>query len=78
VVAWQQHFGKRAKRLYVIRLDGINAPSRPFANLWRHGAKSQLGNICPRRAPLAQASALQFVRDNACVEFLSLAKSPTQ
>lgn len=72
VVAWQQRFCERTKRLHVIRLDGVNAPCSPLANLGGHGAESLLGDRFPSRAPLAQASALQFVCDNACVELRSL------
>ena len=56
----------------MILLIGIYAPRRPLSNLWSHGAESLLGDLFPRRAPLAQTCVLQLMRDNASVKFRSL------
>lgn len=62
----------------MILLIGIYAPRRPFSNLWSHGAESLLGDVFPRRAPLAQTSVLQFMCDNASVKLQSLSIFPCE
>ena len=76
VATGQHQFGERAECLNMILLIGIYAPCRPLTNLWSHGAESLLGDVFPSRAPLAQASALQFMCDNARVELQWLSMSP--